>query len=365
AGTRLESALRAKGDLKLVAYMMAGHPTAKRSIDVGKRLAASGIAALEIGIPHSDPLADGPVIQRAGKVALEHGMTVSGALDVAKAVAAEGVPVVLMTYINPVLSYDPRKFSAEAAQAGVVAALRGARHRLHGRAHDSARPDQHDLLPLERLRVLRDRDRDHGSAKGAAGRDSRAAQGSQKPHLPAGRGGLWHLTPGAFEGPEGKRGRGGGRQRHRRRDRARRRRRVAREGASEGVPVRGIRGATTATANTAEAITEATEELLRELVQLNDLDPAEIAFAYFTTTPDLNAEFPALAARRLGWLDVPLLCGHDMNVQQPNPRGVAMCVRILLLYNTPRPQATMRFAYMRGAGAIKADLDYMRGSLKP
>jgi len=131
------------------------------------------------------------------------------------------------------------------------------------------------------------------------------------------------------------------------------------------VPVRGIRGATTATANTAEAITEATEELLRELVQLNDLDPAEIAFAYFTTTPDLNAEFPALAARRLGWLEVPLLCGHDMNVQQPNPRGVAMCVRILLLYNTPRPQATMRFAYMRGAGAIKADLDYMRGSLKP
>ena len=131
------------------------------------------------------------------------------------------------------------------------------------------------------------------------------------------------------------------------------------------MPVRGIRGATTANANTAEAITEATEELLRELVQLNDLDPAEIAFAYFTTTPDLNAEFPALAARRLGWLDVPLLCGHDMNVQQPNPRGVAMCVRILVLYNTPRPQATMRFAYMRGAEAIKADLDYMRGSLKP
>src|SRR5881275_910035 len=123
AGTRLESALRARGDLKLVAYMMAGHPTAKRSIDVGKRLAGSGIAALEIGIPHSDPLADGPVIQRAGKVALEHGMTVSGALDVAKAVAAEGVPVVLMTYINPVLSYDPRKFSAEAAQAGVVGVI--------------------------------------------------------------------------------------------------------------------------------------------------------------------------------------------------------------------------------------------------
>jgi chorismate mutase len=131
------------------------------------------------------------------------------------------------------------------------------------------------------------------------------------------------------------------------------------------LPVRGIRGATTATANTAEAITEATEELLRELVRLNDLDPSEIAFAYFTTTIDLNAEFPAFAARRLGWLDVPLLCGHDMNVQLPNPRGVPMCIRILLLYNTPRPQSSMRFAYLRGAEAIKVDLDYMRSSLRP
>jgi len=130
------------------------------------------------------------------------------------------------------------------------------------------------------------------------------------------------------------------------------------------LPVRGIRGATTATANTAEAITEATEELLRELVRINDLDSTEIAFAYFTTTSDLTAEYPALAARKVGWLDVPLLCGHDMNVQQPNPRGVPMCIRILLLYNTPRPQQAMRFAYLRGAEAIKADLDYMRGSLK-
>jgi tryptophan synthase alpha chain len=121
--SRLESALKAKGDLKLVAYIMAGHPSAKRSIDVGKRLAASGIAALEIGIPHSDPLADGPVIQRAGQTALEHGMTVAGALEVAAAVAREGVPVVLMTYINPVLAHDPRKFAAEAAQAGVAGVI--------------------------------------------------------------------------------------------------------------------------------------------------------------------------------------------------------------------------------------------------
>lgn len=120
---RLEEALRAKKDLKLVAYMMAGHPNRKRSIEVGKRLATSGIAALEIGIPHSDPLADGPVIQRAGQAALENGMTVAGALEVAAAIAREGVPVVLMTYINPILAYDPRRFAAEAAQAGVAGVI--------------------------------------------------------------------------------------------------------------------------------------------------------------------------------------------------------------------------------------------------
>jgi tryptophan synthase alpha chain len=121
--SKLESALKAKGDLKLVAYIMAGHPSKKRSIDVGKRLAAAGVSALEIGIPFSDPLADGPVIQRAGQKALAAGITVAGAIEVAEAVAREGVPVVLMTYINPVLNYDPRKFAAEAAQAGVAGVI--------------------------------------------------------------------------------------------------------------------------------------------------------------------------------------------------------------------------------------------------
>lgn len=130
------------------------------------------------------------------------------------------------------------------------------------------------------------------------------------------------------------------------------------------MPVRGIRGATTAGANTAEAIVEVTEELLRELVRANQLDPEEICFAYFTTTRDLDAEFPAYAARRLGWLGVPLLCGHDLDVPQPNPRSVAMCVRILLLYNTDRPQREMRHAYLRGAAAIKTDLDRMRSQLE-
>ena len=130
------------------------------------------------------------------------------------------------------------------------------------------------------------------------------------------------------------------------------------------MPVRGIRGATTVAANEADEIVEATEELLRELVRLNGLDFEEIAFAYFTTTQDLDAEFPALAARRLGWVDVPLLCGHDMDVRQPNPRGVERCVRVLLLYNTDLRQREMRHAYLRGALAIKQDLDAMRSQLE-
>ena len=130
------------------------------------------------------------------------------------------------------------------------------------------------------------------------------------------------------------------------------------------MPVRGIRGATTAARNEADAIVAATEELLRELVRLNDIDLEEVAFAYFTTTPDLDAEFPAVAARRLGWVDVPLLCGHDLAVRQPNPRGVARCVRVILLYNTERRQREMRHAYLRGARAIKQDLEAMRSQLE-
>ena len=129
------------------------------------------------------------------------------------------------------------------------------------------------------------------------------------------------------------------------------------------MPVRGIRGATTAARNSSEAIVEATTELLAELVRLNDLDRDEICFAYFTTTLDLNAEFPALAARRMGWIGVPLLCGNDMVVPGPNPRSVPMCIRILLLYNTDRAQSEMKSAYLRGAQAIRADLDRAAGEL--
>jgi tryptophan synthase alpha chain len=123
AGSRLEANLRTTGEVRLIPYIMAGYPDAAGSIAQGRAYARSGAAAIEIGIPFSDPLADGPAVQRAGEVALAGGMTVAGALEVARAVAEEGVPVVFMTYLNPVLAHDTRRFAAEAAEAGVAGVI--------------------------------------------------------------------------------------------------------------------------------------------------------------------------------------------------------------------------------------------------
>ena len=77
---------------------------------------------------------------------------------------------------------------------------------------------------------------------------------------------------------------------------------------------RGVRGATTVERNDREEILTATRQLLALMVRRNGIDKLDVASAIFTTTPDLDAEFPALAARQLGWLDVPLLCGHELSV---------------------------------------------------
>ena len=116
--------------------------------------------------------------------------------------------------------------------------------------------------------------------------------------------------------------------------------------------LRGIRGATTVDANTREAILQATIELLSALIEANGIHGDDVASAFFTTTPDLTAEFPALAARQtFGWSDVALMCGHEMNV----PGSLPMCLRILLHVNTDRPQSEVRFVYLRGATALRGD----------
>ena len=97
---------------------------------------------------------------------------------------------------------------------------------------------------------------------------------------------------------------------------------------------RGVRGATTVADNTREEILSAT----RQLVALDDSPQqhrtTDVASAIFTTTPDLDAEFPALPPRQLGWLDVPLLCGHEMAIPGSLPR----CIRVLVHWNTDLPQ---------------------------
>jgi len=121
--SRLEERVRANGDIKLIPYLMAGYPDHARSIEQGLAYARIGAAAIEVGIPYSDPLADGPAVQRAGQAALAGGTTLQSALQVAAAVAEGGAPVVLMTYVNPILAFDERRFAAEAARAGVAGVI--------------------------------------------------------------------------------------------------------------------------------------------------------------------------------------------------------------------------------------------------
>ncbi len=117
------------------------------------------------------------------------------------------------------------------------------------------------------------------------------------------------------------------------------------------VVCRGIRGATTALANTREAILETTRELLEALVARNDLSPDAIASAFFTVTDDLDAVHPARAARQLGWDQVALLCAREI----PVPGSVPRCVRVLLHVNTEKPPAALRHVYLHGAAALRPE----------
>jgi chorismate mutase len=117
--------------------------------------------------------------------------------------------------------------------------------------------------------------------------------------------------------------------------------------------VRGVRGATTVEANSVEAILEATRELLAAMLKANETDVEYVASAFFTTTVDLNAEFPAVAARDLGWTNVALMCGHEMN----KPGGLPMCLRILLHVNTEKPARDIKHIYLRGARVLRPDIE--------
>lgn len=112
---------------------------------------------------------------------------------------------------------------------------------------------------------------------------------------------------------------------------------------------RGIRGATTVEQNNREEILAATTELLRLMIGQNDVLPEDIASAIFTVTDDLNAEFPALAARQLGWTEVALMCMREI----PVPNSLGKCIRILLHVNTTRSAGEIRHVYIRDAVRLR------------
>jgi len=114
---------------------------------------------------------------------------------------------------------------------------------------------------------------------------------------------------------------------------------------------RGIRGATLVAANTKKDILAATKELLQKMIESNQVEKEMVACALFTTTPDLDAEFPALAARQLGWTEVPLLCSQEMGVPQSLPR----CLRVLILFNTEKRTEEIIHVYIKGAEVLRQE----------
>lgn len=112
---------------------------------------------------------------------------------------------------------------------------------------------------------------------------------------------------------------------------------------------RGIRGATTVEVNTRAEILGATKELLQQMIDANGIRIDDLACIIFTTTPDLNAEFPAAAVREMGLADIPLLCAHEMDV----PGAISRCLRLLMLCNTEKKASEIAHVYTRGAADLR------------
>lgn len=114
---------------------------------------------------------------------------------------------------------------------------------------------------------------------------------------------------------------------------------------------RGIRGAITVKNNTKESIVAASKELVQRMIEVNSVDTDDIAGIWFTTTSDLNAEFPAVGARELGWSKTAMICGHEMNV----PCSLPKCLRVLMLVNTEKKNDEIVYVYLKGAEALRAE----------
>jgi chorismate mutase len=115
---------------------------------------------------------------------------------------------------------------------------------------------------------------------------------------------------------------------------------------------RGVRGATTVHENNAEEILRATRELLAAVVEANGIEEDDVASVIFTTTPDLNAVYPAKAGRDFGWHRTALMGCQEIDV----PDGIPRCIRILIHWNTEKTLDEIQHVYMKGALALRPDL---------
>ncbi|GAB4486365.1 MAG: chorismate mutase [Anaerolineales bacterium] len=119
------------------------------------------------------------------------------------------------------------------------------------------------------------------------------------------------------------------------------------------MPTRGIRGATTVSADQPDLILAATRELLEAIIQANPgMRPDDIASAFFTVTDDLCSTFPAQAARQMGWSQVPMMCAREI----PVPGSLARVIRVMVHWNTNRPQTEIVHVYLREAVKLRPDL---------
>jgi chorismate mutase len=115
--------------------------------------------------------------------------------------------------------------------------------------------------------------------------------------------------------------------------------------------VRGIRGAITVDNNSKKEILTDTEHLLKQLLTQNAIESDDVVSIFFSLTQDLDAEFPAIAARNLGLVDSPLLCLNEISV----PGGLEKCVRILIHVNSPKTQKEMVHLYLKNAKILRPE----------
>ena len=113
--------------------------------------------------------------------------------------------------------------------------------------------------------------------------------------------------------------------------------------------IRGVRGAITVENNQRAEILSATKELLQEIVKTNAFKLEDVASVIFTVTKDLDAEFPAVAAREIGWIDTPLMCSNEIPVKG----SLAKCIRVLIHLNTDKSQKEINHVYLKKAVSLR------------